>query len=80
MKSFLGKSVSFPMRPNGRGGLVLVENEDAVEDRIDDLNIEVTVPAGTEVMTEDRRIRVFTVDDLVIAVGDASGTIQARGR
>ncbi|MBI3654083.1 MAG: baseplate J/gp47 family protein [Acidobacteria bacterium] len=44
----------------------------------DFLNIEVTVPAGSEVMTEDRRIRVATVEDLVIAAGVASGTVQGR--
>lgn len=34
MKSFLGTSVAFPLRPNGRGGLVLAEGVEAVEDSI----------------------------------------------
>ncbi|MEW6209827.1 MAG: baseplate J/gp47 family protein [Acidobacteriota bacterium] len=44
----------------------------------DFLSIEVTVPAGTEALTEDRRIRVATSVDLVIPAGQASGTVQAR--
>lgn len=31
---FLGTAVAFPMRPNGRGGLVLVSGVEAVEDSI----------------------------------------------
>lgn len=34
MKSFLGTSVAFPLRPNGRGGLVLAVGVEAVEDSI----------------------------------------------
>jgi hypothetical protein len=34
MKSFLGTAVAFPLRPNGRGGLVLAEGVEAVEDSI----------------------------------------------
>jgi hypothetical protein len=47
--------------------------------KVDDyLNVEVSIPAGTEVMTEDRRIRVATVQELAIAAATASGTVQAK--
>jgi uncharacterized phage protein gp47/JayE len=44
----------------------------------DYLNIEVTIPAGTEVATEDRRLRVVTTADLIIAAATPSATVQAR--
>jgi uncharacterized protein len=34
MKSFLGTSVAFPLRPDGRGGLALSVGVEAVEDSI----------------------------------------------
>lgn len=44
----------------------------------DYLNIEVTIPAGSEVMTEDRRIRVATSVDLIIPAATASATVHAK--
>jgi phage-related baseplate assembly protein len=43
----------------------------------DFLNIAVLIPAGTEVATEDRRIRVATNADFTIPAGTLTGTVQA---
>jgi uncharacterized phage protein gp47/JayE len=41
------------------------------------LNIDVTIPAGTEVATDDRKVRVTTDIELVIAIGAPSATVAA---
>lgn len=43
----------------------------------DYLNIEVTIPGGTEVATDDRKVRVTTDTTLVIPIGTASASVAA---
>ena len=43
----------------------------------DYLNIEVTIPAGTEVATDDRKVVVTTNVELVIPIGEAAGSVGA---
>lgn len=43
----------------------------------DYLNVEVTIPAGTEVATDDRKVRVTTDVDLVIPAATSSATVPA---
>lgn len=47
--------------------------------KLDDyLNIEVEVPGGVQVRTEDRQVIVETTEDLIIAPGEMTGTVQAN--